>query len=46
MSRPAVLVSRVVFPEVVARLREHFVVEANDTDAVWSQPELIERLRR
>ena len=45
MSRPAVLVSRAVFPEVVARLREHFVVETNESDAVWPQPELIERLQ-
>ena len=29
MSRPAVLVARAVFPETVARLREHFDVEDN-----------------
>lgn len=45
MSRPAVLVSRAVFPEVIERLREHFEVETNDADATWSQPELIERLQ-
>ena len=40
-----VLVSRGVFPEVIARLREHFHVDTNDTDDVWPQPELIRRLQ-
>ncbi len=43
--RPSVLVCRRVFPEVVARLREHFEVESNDDDAVWSQQALIARLQ-
>ena len=45
MNRPKVLVARAVFPEVLARLREHFEVESNDADEVWPQPLLIERLR-
>ncbi len=40
-----VLVARAVFPEVIARLREHFDVETNETDEVWPQPELIRRLQ-
>ena len=43
--KPSVLVARAVFPEVLARLREHFEVEANEDDRVWSKAELSERLR-
>jgi gluconate 2-dehydrogenase len=45
MTQPAVLVARAVFPEVVARLREHFQVEDNPTDTIYSKPQLIERLQ-
>ena len=45
MSRPRVLVARAVFPEVLARLAEHFEVEANPTDTIFTQPQLIERLQ-
>ena len=45
MSKPSVLVARAVFPEVVARLREHFEVEDNPTDTIYSKPQLIERLQ-
>jgi gluconate 2-dehydrogenase len=41
----SVLVARAVFPEVLARLREHFVVETNDSDAVWDRAELVRRLQ-
>jgi gluconate 2-dehydrogenase len=40
-----VLVARGVFPEVIARLREHFDVDTNDADDVWPQAELIRRLQ-
>ena len=40
-----VLVARHVYPEVVARLAEHFEVEANEAPVDWSQPELIRRLQ-
>ncbi len=43
--KPSVLVARAVFPEVVARLREHFEVDVNDDDRVWPKAELSERLR-
>ncbi len=42
---PAVLICRAVFPEIVERLRQHFDVETNDADLVWSQAELIQRLQ-
>ncbi len=43
--KPSVLVALRVFPEVVARLREHFEVETNDADADWPQAELVARLQ-
>lgn len=45
MSRPAVLVARAVFPEVVERLATHFEVEANPDDVIWSRAELIAHLQ-
>ncbi len=43
--KPKVLVARAVFPEVIARLREHFDVETNDADEVWDKAELTRRLQ-
>ncbi|HSM21562.1 MAG TPA: D-glycerate dehydrogenase, partial [Rubrivivax sp.] len=43
--KPAVLVARAVFPEILERLRAHFEVQSNDDDVVWSRDELAERLR-
>ena len=43
--RSKVLAARAVFPEAIARLREHFDVATNDSDEVWPQPELIRRLQ-
>ena len=45
MTKPRVLVCRRIFPEVTARLREHFEVEGNDADDVWSRDELVDRLQ-
>ena len=44
MSKPRILITRAVFPEVVARLAQHFEVEANPEDAIWSPEELAARL--
>ena len=43
--KPAVLVCRAVFPDIVDRLREHFEVETNEPDVVWTPAELIEHLQ-
>lgn len=45
MSRPAVLVARAVFPEVVERLATHFEVEANPDDVIWSRAEFVAHLQ-
>jgi gluconate 2-dehydrogenase len=42
--KPRILVARAVFADVVDRLREHFDVEANDADDVWTKAELTRRL--
>lgn len=43
--RPAILIARAVFPEVVERLREHFEVETTPPGVVWSTAEFIEHLQ-
>ena len=43
--KPSVLVCRAVFPDIVDRLREHFEVETNEADVVWSQDELTRHLQ-
>ncbi|MES2999049.1 MAG: D-glycerate dehydrogenase [Pseudomonadota bacterium] len=45
MTKPRILVARSVFPEVIARLEQHFDVEANQTDTPWSKDELSRRLQ-
>ena len=45
MTRPAVLVARAVFPEVVERLRRHFDVEDNPGDTIYTKAELIKHLQ-
>jgi gluconate 2-dehydrogenase len=45
MSKPHVLVTRAVFPETIAKLKQHFEVEANTDDSDWSSDELIRRLQ-
>jgi gluconate 2-dehydrogenase len=43
--RPSILVARAIFPDVVARLRDHFDVEINETDAPFTPQQLAERLQ-
>ena len=43
-TRPRILITRAIFPEVVQRLSEHFDVEANQADAIWTPAELAARL--
>jgi len=45
VSKPSILVCRAVFPDIVDRLREHFDVEDNPSDVVWTQAELIRHLQ-
>ena len=44
-SRPAILVARAVFPEITELLRQHFEVEDNPQDTIYSKTELTQRLQ-
>ena len=44
-SRPRILVTRAIFPEVAQRLSEHFEVESNTADEDWSAEEIARRLQ-
>jgi glyoxylate reductase len=43
--KPRILVARAVFPETVERLRQHFDVEDNPNDDIYSPEELAARLK-
>lgn len=45
MMKPSILVARAVFPEVIERLRQHFNVEDNQEDKVYTAEELASRLQ-
>ena len=45
MSKPKILVARAIFPDIIARLQQHFDVTSNPRDDVWSKHELIEKLQ-
>jgi len=45
MSKLKVLIARSIFPETIARLQQHFDVESNQSDEVWSKARLIEKLQ-
>lgn len=45
MKKPAVLVCRAIFPDIVDRLRPHADVETNEADVVWSPAEFVARLQ-
>lgn len=43
--KAAILVTRAVFPEVLAKLEQHFEVTANQADVLWTPAQLIEQLQ-
>ena len=45
MSKPRLLIARAIDPEIVARLEQHFDVQANQADQHWSKAQLIQNLR-
>ena len=45
MTKPKILVARAVFPEVIARLQQHFDVEPNQGDESWSKAGLMARIK-
>ena len=45
MTKPAILITRAVFPEVLEHLRQHFDVESNQADDSWSLDEFARRMQ-
>jgi gluconate 2-dehydrogenase len=45
MTKPKVLVARAIFPEVIGKLSQHFDVESNPSDEIWSKPDFIAKLK-
>jgi gluconate 2-dehydrogenase len=45
MTKPAILITRAIFPEVLEQLSQHFSVESNQTDVIWSPTELAQHLQ-
>lgn len=45
MSKPKILVARAIFPDVIAKLEQHFDVEHNQADQPWSPQQLADRLK-
>ena len=45
MAKESILVARAVFPEVLAKLAEHFEVESNQDDVIWPREEMVRRLQ-
>jgi gluconate 2-dehydrogenase len=45
MTKPRILVTRAVFPEIITLLEQHFEVEHNQSDEAWSRQQLAEKLQ-
>ena len=45
MNKPKILIARANFPEVVDKLAQHFDVESNQADVLWTKAELIQKLQ-
>jgi gluconate 2-dehydrogenase len=42
---PKILVARAIFPQILTKLAQHFEVESNQADELWSSAELAARLQ-
>ena len=45
MNKPKILVARAIFSETITKLEQHFEVESNPTDEIWTKAEFIEKLK-
>ena len=45
MNKPKILVARAVFPEVLAKLAQHFEVSSNQADVLWTPAQLTAQLQ-
>ncbi|AMO24709.1 D-glycerate dehydrogenase [Ramlibacter solisilvae] len=44
MDKPPILVARAIFPEIIDQLQQHFEVEHNQADELWSKQQLAAKL--
>lgn len=45
MTLPRILVTRAIYPDVLAHLAQHFEVESNQSDEMWGPEQLVEKLQ-
>lgn len=45
MTKPPILVTRAIFPDILEKLSLHFDVESNQEDIPWTKSELIDKLQ-
>ena len=45
MNKPKILVARAIFPEIIAKLEQHFDVTVNLADEQWNKAQLIDQLQ-
>jgi gluconate 2-dehydrogenase len=45
MTKPHILLARAVFPEIVAKLEQHFQLVSNQPDEVWTAAQFIDKLK-
>ena len=45
MTKPAILVTRAIFPETIEKLTQYFEVTSNQADENWTIPQLIQKLQ-
>ena len=45
MTKPAILVTRAIFPETIEKLTQYFEVTSNQADENWTKPQLIQKLQ-
>jgi len=44
MNKPRILVARAIFPETIAKLQQHFEIEHNQADELWTKTQLAAKL--
>ena len=45
MNKPKILIARAIFPEIIARLEQYFVVTPNPGDEIWTKTQFINKLQ-
>jgi glyoxylate/hydroxypyruvate/2-ketogluconate reductase len=45
MTKPSILVTRAIFPDILEKLAQYFDVESNQSDDIWTTQQLIDKLQ-